>query len=37
MSVGNLAFEELQKLSDRLIAINEELEAKELRWLELSE
>ena len=37
MSVGNLAFEELQKLSDRLIAINKELEEKELRWLELSE
>jgi len=37
MSTGNLGFEELQKLSDRMIAITKELEEKELRWLELSE
>jgi ATP-binding cassette subfamily F protein uup len=37
MSTGNLGFEELQKLSDRMIAITQELEKKELRWLELSE
>jgi ATP-binding cassette subfamily F protein uup len=37
MSTGNLGFEELQKLSDRMIAITQELELKELRWLELSE
>lgn len=37
MSTGNLGFEELQKLSDRMIAITKDLEAKELRWLELSE
>ncbi|MBC7651494.1 MAG: ABC-F family ATP-binding cassette domain-containing protein, partial [Deinococcales bacterium] len=36
MSVGNLGFEELQKLSDRLIAIDAALETKESRWLELS-
>jgi ABC transport system ATP-binding/permease protein len=37
MSTGNVGFEELQKLSDRMIAITQELELKELRWLELSE
>jgi ATP-binding cassette subfamily F protein uup len=37
MSLGNLGFEELQKLSDRLIDINKLLEEKELKWLELSE
>jgi ATP-binding cassette subfamily F protein uup len=37
MSTGNLGFEELQKLSDRMIAITQALEEKELRWLELSE
>ncbi len=37
MSEGNLAFDELKKLSDRLITIAKETEAKELRWLELSE
>ena len=37
MSSGNLGFEELQKLSDRMIAITEESGEKELRWLELSE
>ncbi len=37
MSTGNLGFEELQKLSDRMIAITLDLEKMELRWLELSE
>ncbi|MBC7747127.1 MAG: ABC transporter ATP-binding protein, partial [Methylotenera sp.] len=37
MSKGNLGFEELKKLSDRLPIINSQLEVKELRWLELSE
>ena len=37
MSSGNLGFEELQKLSERLIAIDTLLEEKELKWLELSE
>ncbi len=37
MSSGNLGFEELQTLSDRLIAIASEMEGMELRWLELSE
>jgi ATP-binding cassette subfamily F protein uup len=37
MSTGNLGFEELQKLSDRLIAIAHDMESKEIRWLELSE
>jgi ATP-binding cassette subfamily F protein uup len=37
MSTGNLGFEELQKLSDRMIVITQLLEEKELRWLELSE
>ncbi len=37
MSTGNLGFEELQKLSSRLIAIGNEMEEKEMRWLALSE
>ena len=37
MSTGNLGFEELQKLSARLIEISQILEVKELKWLELSE
>ena len=37
MSVGNLGFEELQKLSDRMLQLNKSLEVKELQWLELSE
>ena len=37
MSSGHLGFEELQKLSDRLIAIGHEMEEKESRWLALSE
>lgn len=34
---GNLAFDELQKLSERINVINELLDEKEMRWLELSE
>jgi ATP-binding cassette subfamily F protein uup len=37
MGNGDLGFEELQKLSERIIAIDKLLEGKELRWLELSE
>lgn len=37
MSGSNLTFDQIQQLSDRLIAINLEIESKELRWLELSE
>ncbi len=37
MSTGNLGFEELQKLSARMIEISRLLEEKELKWLELSE
>ena len=37
MSDGNLPFEEIKKLSDRLIAIDNELGMKEFRWLEMSE
>jgi len=37
MSDGNLPFEEIKKLSDRLIAIDNELGMKEFRWLELLE
>lgn len=37
MGTGNLPFEELQKLSERIIVIDQLLEQKELRWLELSE
>jgi ATP-binding cassette subfamily F protein uup len=37
LSTGTLAFDAIQKISDRLIAITNSLEEKELRWLELSE
>lgn len=37
MGSGNLPFEELQQLSERMIIIGQLLEEKELRWLELSE
>ena len=37
MSNGNLPFDELNKISQRLISITKQLEEKELRWLELSE
>jgi len=34
---GGLPYEELQKLTDRVGAINNSIDEKELRWLELSE
>jgi ATP-binding cassette subfamily F protein uup len=34
---GNLSFEELQQLSNRIGEISQLLDEKELRWLELSE
>ncbi|HKP31165.1 MAG TPA: ABC-F family ATP-binding cassette domain-containing protein [Chitinophagaceae bacterium] len=34
---GNTGFERLQQLSERILVINDELETKEMRWLELSE
>jgi len=37
MSSGNLSFDELQKLSKRIIEITGLLEEKEMRWLALSE
>lgn len=37
LSTGNLAFDDLQKLSHRIGEINQELDLKEMRWLELSE
>lgn len=37
MSSGSLPFEELQKISNRMIEITRLLEEKEMRWLELSE
>ena len=37
MSSGNISFEELNQLSERIIIITQQLEEKELRWLELSE
>jgi ATP-binding cassette subfamily F protein uup len=37
LNSGNLSFEELQKLSERIGKIDELLEARELRWLELSD
>jgi ABC transport system ATP-binding/permease protein len=37
LSSGNLPFAELETLSKRIVQINAELDAKEMRWLELSE
>jgi len=37
MSAGNLNFDQIQQISDRMIQITKELEEKELQWLELSE
>ena len=37
MSTGNLPYNEINELSDRMIVITRLLEEKELRWLELSE
>jgi len=37
MSAGNIAYEELDKLSKRITEITNLLEEKEMRWLELSE
>jgi ATP-binding cassette subfamily F protein uup len=37
ISTGNMVFEELQKLSHRIGEINQDLDQKEMRWLELSE
>jgi ATP-binding cassette subfamily F protein uup len=34
---SNISFDELQKITTRLSAITQELEEKEMRWLELSE
>ncbi len=37
MSTGTLQFDAIQKISDRILIIAQQLEIKELRWLELSE
>jgi len=37
MSAGNLAFAELQQLSERIVAVGNQIDEKEMRWLELSE
>ncbi len=37
MNKGDLAYDELMKISQRLTQINTELDEKEMRWLELSE
>ena len=37
MNKGNMAFDELQKAAERVGTIAEQLDAKEMRWLELSE
>jgi ATP-binding cassette subfamily F protein uup len=37
MSTGNMDYEALQKAAERIQAINNALEEKEMRWLELSE
>jgi ATP-binding cassette subfamily F protein uup len=37
LNSGQLPYEELQKLSQRIIDVSHQLDEKELRWLELSE
>lgn len=37
LNSGSAPYEELQQLSQRIIKVSEELDEKELRWLELSE
>jgi ATP-binding cassette subfamily F protein uup len=37
MSSGNIGFELLQQLSERMTALTRQMEEKEMRWLELSE
>jgi ATP-binding cassette subfamily F protein uup len=37
LSDGSLPFEKIQKISDRIIEINNTIDEKEMRWLELSE
>ncbi|RYY88328.1 MAG: ABC transporter ATP-binding protein [Chitinophagaceae bacterium] len=37
MAAGDLSYDDLQKAAARVAAINEALEEKEMRWLELSE
>jgi len=37
LNSGQLPYEELQKLSQRIIDVSQQLDEKELRWLELSE
>ena len=37
LNSGNLPFEELQKLSNRIAEITALLDEKEMRWLQLSE
>ncbi len=37
MEIGNLPYEDLQKMSERIIVIDQLLGDKELKWLELSE
>jgi ATP-binding cassette subfamily F protein uup len=37
LNSGTVPFEELQKLSLRMGELNQQLDEKEMRWLELSE
>ena len=37
LSSGNLPFEELTTLSERITALMDEIDTKSMRWLELSE
>ena len=37
MSAGNADYADMQKMGERLLQIEKELEQKETRWLELSE
>ncbi|MBA2746389.1 MAG: ABC transporter ATP-binding protein, partial [Flavisolibacter sp.] len=37
LSAENLAFEKLSALSEKILEINQKIEIKEMRWLQLSE
>ena len=37
LAAGSMQYEELQALSERIGTISEQIEMKEMRWLELSE
>jgi len=37
LSAGNLEYQQLQEISERFKHVSEQIDEKEMRWLELSE